>query len=1130
MTPEVLAPAHRSYSSPPRTTDERRDRFARAVAKWLARLTAAAALVSLLTLLFHGQHLFLVLADMISALGVPTEPSLFVVALLTLLSGALRRRLRAAHTVTLVLMALTTLSNAVDLVAITTGDTRFGRAPHLFDVYWSVRESASGAAAATLLAGVCFVAVATSRRAFPARLTAGSRGAAAGTLIGGFVVAYAITLALTAMFPHTLTTLAEKATWALRSTFGVIVPPGQDFLLDGRSGFRWVYSVSGGLSAAVLVLTVMVIWRASRGSEMLTEEDESAVRRLLLEHGEDDSLGYFATRRDKSVVFAPDARAAITFRDVGTVSLASADPIGERQSWPAAIDSWLAHCREHSRYPAVSAASVDAARMFAGAGLKTLTLGDEAIIDVDAFTLRGRPMRAVRQAVTRLRAAGYTIDVRRHAEVTADEMAEVVRLAEAWRGQNTERGFTMALGRLGDPVDGRCVLVTARDAEGTPQGLLSFVPWGARGLSLDLMRRSPDAENGLIEAMVTHVVEQAPAIGVRRISLNFAIFRAVFFGADDVGAGPVTRLSDAVLGFASRFLQMETLYRSNEKYRPEWVPRLLCYDPALTVVRTVIAVAIAEGYIPHLIPKFLTGPGRPDDQPARDPRFTAALLADEARLLVREAPAPRLSEQERVRRRKLDALEAAGIPGYPRSVPRTHGLAEIRAAHPRREPDAAYGTVVSVTGRVRALRDFGGVTFAVLEEDGARLQVLADRAGSPAEARAAWRTLVDLGDLVCVTGEVICSHTGELSVRLDEWRMAAKCLSPVPALRARIADGTRNRLLDLITNRDAVDLLYRRSAGVAALRAEFAARGFTEVETPMLQGVHGGAAARPFTTHINAYDQDLYLRIAPELYLKRLAVGGMSRIFEINRNFRNEGVDATHNPEFTALEAYEAYGDYDAMRVLTREVILAVAVAMNGRPVALRPEGEVDLSGEWPVVTVHEAVSRAVGTELTSGSTRAETASVCGRFGVPAPATASAGELVVALYEALVERRTTHPTFYCDFPVEVSPLTRRTSYDPNLTERWDLVGFGAELGTAYTELNDPVDQRERLTRQSMAAAAGDPEAMQLDEGFLKDLTYAMPPTGGLGLGVDRIVMLLAGVNIRATLAFPFVRPLVDGTA
>ncbi|MDF0532054.1 bifunctional lysylphosphatidylglycerol synthetase/lysine--tRNA ligase LysX [Tsukamurella sp. 8F] len=1105
--------------------------MARVTATTLARLTLLAALVSLISALVHPEKSLTIAGDVINTIGIPTEPSLFLVALLAVLSGALRRRLRAAHTVMVVLMGLTVFSNIADLVAAVTGDRALDPDVHIHGFYWEARESVSGTIVAASIAMFALVCVLLSRRAFPARLSHGSRFAALAVLVGGFVGSYLVTLLLTTIFPHTLRGLGEEAAWALRSTFGVIVRPGADYLLDGRAGFHWVYSVSGVLSAAALVLTLMVFWRAGRGSELLTEPEELAVRRLLLEYGEDDSLGYFATRRDKAALFAPDGRAAVTFRVVGSVSMASADPIGARASWPAAIDTWLADCRRHSHYPAVLAASAEGARLFSDAGLKTLTIGDEAIIDVDTFTLKGRAMRPVRQAVTRVSAAGYTLAVRRHSELSETELHEVAELAEAWRGEETERGFSMALNRIGDPVDGRCVLVTATDSAGVIRGLLSFVPWGARGLSLDLMRRDRNAENGLNEFMVARLAEHCPSIGVRRISLNFAVFRSVFFDADNVGAGPVTRLTDSVLSFASKFYQLETLYRSNDKYRPEWVPRVLCYDPALTAVRAGIAVGTAEGFLPHIGPRVLSGARTPDEQPRRDPEFVRRLLAEESRLLTPAVPAPRLSEQQRVRRRKLESLEAAGMPGYPAAVPRTHSLADVRALGDGLAPDERTGTVVSVTGRIRAIRDYGGVTFTVLEEDGTRMQVLAERTGTDCAVRGQWRTATDLGDVVSVTGEVVASRTGELSVRLTSWAMAAKCLSPVPGLRSRLADEarTRNRPLDLITNRDAVDLLYRRAAGVAALRKAFGDKGYTEVETPMLQSVHGGAAARPFVTHINAYDMDLYLRIAPELYLKRLAVGGMGRIFEINRNFRNEGADATHNPEFTALEAYEAYGDYTTMRVLTREVILAVAEAVNGRPVALRPDAdgtlrEVDLTPEWPVVTVHSAVSRACGVELTPGTPRDQVAAVCERFSVEAPPEVDAGKLVMELYEALVEKQTRFPTFYCDFPVEVSPLARRHRDDPRLTEQWDLVGFGAELGCAYTELTDPIDQRERLTRQSLAAAAGDAEAMQLDESFLDALTYAMPPTGGLGLGVDRIVMLLAGVNIRATLAFPFVKP------
>jgi lysyl-tRNA synthetase class 2 len=316
---------------------------------------------------------------------------------------------------------------------------------------------------------------------------------------------------------------------------------------------------------------------------------------------------------------------------------------------------------------------------------------------------------------------------------------------------------------------------------------------------------------------------------------------------------------------------------------------------------------------------------------------------------------------------------------------------------------------------------------------------------------------------------------------------------------------------------------------VRTLRELLAARGFSEVETPVLQTVHGGANARPFLTRINAYGMDLSLRIAPELYLKRLCVGGMQSVFELGRNFRNEGADASHNPEFTSLEVYQAFADYEVMRELARDLILAAAVAVHGAPVACRPGPDggvvtIDLSRPWPVVPVHDAVSRATVTELTPGTSRADVFDVCRRHGVAVPPTATAGEAVVHLYEGLVEPGTTTPTFYSDFPLESSPLSRVHRSDPRLSERWDLVAFGTELGTAYSELIDPVDQRRRLTEQSLRAVAGDAEAMQLDEDFLGAMEYAMPPTGGLGLGVDRLLMLLTGGSIRSTLTFPFVRP------
>jgi lysyl-tRNA synthetase class 2 len=316
-----------------------------------------------------------------------------------------------------------------------------------------------------------------------------------------------------------------------------------------------------------------------------------------------------------------------------------------------------------------------------------------------------------------------------------------------------------------------------------------------------------------------------------------------------------------------------------------------------------------------------------------------------------------------------------------------------------------------------------------------------------------------------------------------------------------------------------------RSAVTQAVRSALLARGFLEVETPVLTALHGGANARPFITHGNAYDSQLYLRIALELYLKRLVVGGLEAVFEIGRVFRNEGVDTTHNPEFTMLEAYQAYGDYDTMAELTQSLVQEAAVAAFGSTVITRADGsEWDIGGSWRSVTVHDAISAAVGEQITPSTEAAALRALCEKLDVPLQPSWNRGQIVLEMYERLVEKQTVEPTFYRDFPVEVSPLTRQHRSDPRLAERWDLVAFGTELGTAYSELVDPVVQRERLTAQSLLAAGGDPEAMQLDEDFLLALEHAMPPAGGMGMGIDRLMIMLTGENIRETILFPFVRP------
>jgi lysyl-tRNA synthetase, class II len=487
-----------------------------------------------------------------------------------------------------------------------------------------------------------------------------------------------------------------------------------------------------------------------------------------------------------------------------------------------------------------------------------------------------------------------------------------------------------------------------------------------------------------------------------------------------------------------------------------------------------------------------------------------------------------LPEQMRVRLDKLNGIRASGADPYPVGFPRTATIAEIRAAHPDLPPDTATGERAGVTGRVLLSRIGGKLCFATIRDGTGDLQVMISLARVGEEALAAWKRDVDLGDHVGVEGEVITSRSGELSVLADSFAITAKSLRPLPEKHAGLNDPqarVRQRYVDLIINPAARQMAEMRATVTRSLREELHSRGFLEAETPVLQVLHGGANARPFITHSNAYDIDLYLRIALELYLKRLVVGGIEKVYEIGRIFRNEGADATHNPEFTMLEAYEAYGDYNTIGTLTRELIQAAARAALGGTIVRRPDGsEHDIGGDWPQVTVHDAVSGALGEEVTPDTSEEKLRYLSEQAGVHQEPKWNRGQVLLELYEHLVEARTAAPTFYRDFPVEVSPLTRQHRSDPRLAERWDLVAFGAEIGTGYSELVDPVVQRERLTAQSLLAAGGDPEAMQLDEDFLRALEYGMPPSGGMGMGTDRLMIMFTGATIRETLLFPLVRP------
>ena len=490
-----------------------------------------------------------------------------------------------------------------------------------------------------------------------------------------------------------------------------------------------------------------------------------------------------------------------------------------------------------------------------------------------------------------------------------------------------------------------------------------------------------------------------------------------------------------------------------------------------------------------------------------------------------ELSADEIIEQKAVRLAKRATLLETGE-AYPVSVPVTETIAAVRAAHQGLDVDVATGVTAGLAGRIVHSRNTGKLCFAALQSgDGERIQAMLSLDVVGEDALERWKELVDLGDHVFVKGEVITSKRGELSILVSEWQMAAKSLLPLPNLHAELNEETRvrQRYLDLIVRDQARQNVVTRAKTMASLRETFTNHGFLEIETPMLQTMHGGAAARPFVTHSNAFDMELFLRIAPELFLKRAVVGGIERVFEINRNFRNEGADSTHSPEFAMLEFYQAYGDYNTVADLTQEMIQNAAIAVAGSHVVTWNDGtEYDLGGEWARISIYESLSAAVGTEITPETPMKtlETMAKAVDIEVQHP---THGKLVEELWEHHVKSDLDRPTFVMDFPVDTSPLVREHRSKPGVVEKWDLYVRGFELATGYSELIDPVIQRERFVEQAKLGERGDVEAMRLDEDFLRALEHGMPPCGGQGMGIDRLLMALTGLGIRETILFPLVK-------
>ncbi|MDR1710790.1 MAG: lysine--tRNA ligase [Propionibacteriaceae bacterium] len=493
---------------------------------------------------------------------------------------------------------------------------------------------------------------------------------------------------------------------------------------------------------------------------------------------------------------------------------------------------------------------------------------------------------------------------------------------------------------------------------------------------------------------------------------------------------------------------------------------------------------------------------------------------------------PEYSEQQRVRLGKRARLLERGDQAYPIEVPRTHSAAEVHAGWGHLEAGEETQDVVSVSGRVVFIRNTGKLCFATLQdgftlgESGTRLQVMLSLAEVGEDSLALWKADVDLGDFVSVTGRVISSKRGELSVLAQRWVLASKALRPLPVLHKDLSEENRvrQRHADLVVRSEARDMVRSRAMVTRAIRETLHAEGYIEVETPTLQLIHGGAAARPFNTHLNAFDIPMTLRIALELYLKRAMVGGADRVYEIGRIFRNEGIDSSHSAEFTMLEAYQSWGDQSSIAALTQRLIVNAAEAV-GKLVVETPEGEIDLGGEWEWKPVYPTLSAAVGEEITPDTAVDRLRAIADAREIAYNPAWEAQKMVMELFGELVEPGLLQPTFVCDYPPIAQPLARPHRSDPNLIEAWDLIIGGVERATGFSELIDPVIQRERLVAQSLKAAAGDPEAMQLDEDFLAALELGAPPMGGMGMGIDRVMMLLTGAGIRETILFPLLKPL-----
>jgi lysyl-tRNA synthetase, class II len=506
--------------------------------------------------------------------------------------------------------------------------------------------------------------------------------------------------------------------------------------------------------------------------------------------------------------------------------------------------------------------------------------------------------------------------------------------------------------------------------------------------------------------------------------------------------------------------------------------------------------------------------------------MSTAVLSDQSRKPAEPAALGGLAGQAAERRAKRDALQALGINPYPTRFERSATLADLHSANSGLDPDTRTGEVASVAGRVASMRGHGKLRFATIEDASGAMQLMFRADHLPADA-AAVEALVDLGDWVGVTGEVITSRRGELSIDVSGVEILSKALRPLPDRRHGLSEAEtryRQREVDLLANKESRRVFDIRFKTLSILRDRLAGQGFMEVETPILQPQAGGALARPFFTHANALDTEFSLRIAPELYLKRLVVGGYERVFEVARNFRNEGIDTRHSPEFTSLEAYRAFGDFRDGMDLTEHLIVEAARGAVGRLEFDFAGQRVDLTPPWPRRDLLDMLEERLGQRVHPSMPTEDLRRVCDAHEVPYLPAWGSGKLVFELYDKTLMGQTLGPVFIYHYPTEVSPLARQSLEDPTVTDRFELVIGGRELANGYSELNDPDEQAKRFEAEARAAAGGETEAHPADAAFVRALEFGLPPTSGIGIGIDRLIMLLAEVPaIRDVILFPLMR-------